>query len=1107
MIHVDLNHPSTSPLKSSASAAVLDSFTWDVGGDDPFDPTSSCASVMGPDDSTLVHTQEFGPEEFLNDDLENVIHLPPDVGAVGMDPLGVTSAVTSSIQTTHARALSNISLSSSSAGDSGLPPYSSTTDNTFLASPDMGEVDRSSSLSPVPETNSPSGQGESGPAGDGVEHKGLGARPEQVSREKEEEEEDEEEQAAGMSKVEMSRQSSPLSPLTPPADELDGEGEGESDEKKEGEKKVGGNLVAVRSVKSLPPQKQQLHALQHPQKKQVKGRQTTKSPSRTVGTAIPFNNASMQHPQQLRQLSDTSAFGPIAHSNNITRDPKVVKVLDLNAELLNVFSQFQSHGISNNDPRFVQYATCLKTNLSWLAAAADGHPTALPNMDPPPMLEFASTDRIRQLYAELPNLFTQEIVRVKAMRQQQQQRHNALKRDRAEDHMQMTISKRRDTGEGKGLMAPPVPPTATVNGINSTTGAVSGGTPVNGTTSGSSTPNSKSGGATGNSNGNTNNSGAGVNVGVDVGHGGPSNSSTPTSALGNSNSGPGVGPQMPNPGGEGMGMHGSMGGGGMAPEQHLRTRQAQLQARAQMQVAAARQMSPPNTNPGNPGAMGSSPGLGGPGGMGGPNGGPMSQVMATMFQMLQQPSHPFVQYMVRNVPGFQQMPPQMQVQKMIVAQQTLHARQEQQQRQQVQQNQMQATLQARVAGGGNGPGTMGGAIGGAVSAGGFCAPGSPVVQQGGGGMMGQSMGGGNIGMGGAGAGGMSGVGGMDPRMIVAARAGMGMDMSQQRQLMLLQQQQRAMTGTGGGPGGLSGPEPGHGGLGGLTSQQMAMQQERLLRQQQAGNMVSPSHGSPVGGGPGGMGGMGGMGMGGTGGMGRDMFVPPSTLRSNAGTIPGIARSTRSPSDGGATSPVTPRVPSRSLSSGPMGMGGLGGGVGAISGTEEYQRLMLQQQQNQATRLMHQNQQQGGGSGNSGGGQQSPVFNGQGMSWGGAGGAGPGGSGGGPGAGAGFSMGDAARQMSATPNPAAQGMSGMGSGMGMGNMGMGGIGSGMGSVGGGMGGAVGGGVSGMGGGMGGMGGGMGGGGIGMSGMGGMSDQGLGSSEYDFLGSTNCRPYLL
>ena len=335
MIHVDLNHPSTSPLKSSASAAVLDSFTWDVGGDDPFDPTSSCASVMGPDDSTLVHTQEFGPEEFLNDDLENVIHLPPDVGAVGMDPLGVTSAVTSSIQTTHARALSNISLSSSSAGDSGLPPYSSTTDNTFLASPDMGEVDRSSSLSPVPETNSPSGQGESGPAGDGVEHKGLGARPEQVSREKEEEEEeDEEEEAAGMTKVEVSRQSSPLSPLTPPADELDGEGEGESDEKKEGEKKVGGNLVAARSVKSLPPQKQQLHALQHPQKKQVKGRQTTKSPSRTVGTAIPFNNASMQHPQQLRQLSDTSAFGPIAHSNNITRDPKVVKVLDLNAELL-----------------------------------------------------------------------------------------------------------------------------------------------------------------------------------------------------------------------------------------------------------------------------------------------------------------------------------------------------------------------------------------------------------------------------------------------------------------------------------------------------------------------------------------------------------------------------------------------------------------------------------------------------------------------------------------------------------------------------------------------------------------------------------------------------
>jgi len=340
MIHVDLSHSSTSPLKSSASAAALDSFTWDVGGDDPFGPPTSSGSVMGPDDllggvdteSALVHAQEFRPEEFLNDGLEDVIHLSPDVDSVGMDPLSVTSAVTPSMQTTQPTAPTSNDLSSSSAAESDPPHHPSTTDIAFSASPKSGEGDRSSSLSPVPDTNSPSGQGESGHVGGGVERQSVAAPPGQVTKE----EEEEEEEATGATKVDISRQSSPLSPLTPPADELDGEGEEASEEKKKGEKKVERKVVTTRLVKSQPPQKQQPRAPQRPQQKRSKGRQTTRSPSRTIGTRISFNNAStfMQQPQQLRQPPDIPAFDPIAQSNNDARDPKATKVLELNSELL-----------------------------------------------------------------------------------------------------------------------------------------------------------------------------------------------------------------------------------------------------------------------------------------------------------------------------------------------------------------------------------------------------------------------------------------------------------------------------------------------------------------------------------------------------------------------------------------------------------------------------------------------------------------------------------------------------------------------------------------------------------------------------------------------------
>jgi hypothetical protein len=206
------------------------------------------------------------------------------------------------------------------------------------------------------------------------------------------------------------------------------------------------------------------------------------------------------------------------------------------------------------------------------------------------------------------------------------------------------------------------------------------------------------------------------------------------------------------------------------------------------------------------------------------------------------------------------------------------------------------------------------------------------------GMSGMGMGGG----GGSAGGGMGGMGTMDPRMAM----GNATSQQQQRQLLLMQQQ-RAANGMGGGGGQFNVPP------GSMNPMMMNPQQQQQLafqRQQQQGQgqgpMNSPTHpGSPMVpsdfSGPSGGGG------------------PP--MRSGS-AIPGIARSTRSPSDG-APSPLMPRgMPTR---------------VGSI-GQEEYQRMMLQQQHGQAVRAMssqspafnqHQQMMVGGGGGSSNWSQQ------------------------------------------------------------------------------------------------------------------------------------------
>lgn len=96
---------------------------------------------------------------------------------------------------------------------------------------------------------------------------------------------------------------------------------------------------------------------------------------------------------------------------------------------------------------------------------------SLPIMDAPVPSEFVSTDRIQQIYAELPSTFAKEILRRQQMGvptgpsvvpplSSSPSFNQNLKRDRPEDSGMDHASKRRDTGESKpsSMMMPPAVP-------------------------------------------------------------------------------------------------------------------------------------------------------------------------------------------------------------------------------------------------------------------------------------------------------------------------------------------------------------------------------------------------------------------------------------------------------------------------------------------------------------------------------------------------------------------------------------------------------------------------------------------------------------------------
>ena len=79
-------------------------------------------------------------------------------------------------------------------------------------------------------------------------------------------------------------------------------------------------------------------------------------------------------------------------------------------------------------------------------------------MHPPPSVDFASMERIYQLYSTLPTIFANDIARRQnSMARRSQSPSVSLKRDRADEHGTDIGNKRRDTGEHKLSSLPTSP--------------------------------------------------------------------------------------------------------------------------------------------------------------------------------------------------------------------------------------------------------------------------------------------------------------------------------------------------------------------------------------------------------------------------------------------------------------------------------------------------------------------------------------------------------------------------------------------------------------------------------------------------------------------------
>jgi len=79
-------------------------------------------------------------------------------------------------------------------------------------------------------------------------------------------------------------------------------------------------------------------------------------------------------------------------------------------------------------------------------------------MQPPPPLDFVSTETVRQLYAAMPTVFARDIARAKGQSIPPQS-VPTLKRERPTDEPELAMMKRRDTGDSKPGTGMPPPAT------------------------------------------------------------------------------------------------------------------------------------------------------------------------------------------------------------------------------------------------------------------------------------------------------------------------------------------------------------------------------------------------------------------------------------------------------------------------------------------------------------------------------------------------------------------------------------------------------------------------------------------------------------------------
>ncbi|KAI0699832.1 hypothetical protein BC835DRAFT_1412405 [Cytidiella melzeri] len=561
----------------------------------------------------------------------------------------------------------------------------------------------------------------------------------------------------------------------------------------------------------------------HAQPTPITGTSTTKSES-SSGSRAPSLGIATPEPSQASATSSQRL------------DPKVITILELNAELLKACMEFQTRSIPMSDPRAQQFAVRLQNNLEWLAAAADAKPNhnarALPQMQPPAPVDFLSMDRIQALYVEMPVIFAKDLRRrsMSAAGPGTQGVNGILKRERHDDLIgDNSASKRQHLGESKGS------------------------TPAPSTPQGRSSPAPS----------------------LMLPPATPPSSMAPPSLPGPSGSSPSMPPpSMP------MGPHPNINEAQIAARERARQahlRQAAMASQQSISGDGMRQMSPGSQ-------QGMSLNAAGPSNM---SHNPQAQMAALnsmgpmamqVMQALQTPGHQVTQYLSQNIPGFQTMPLQQQMQHFMRVQQVMQARRQQAaqaaQANSISMGGIQQTSGPQSTLGGNMTGRATGLSNGSPTQISPTGQQFPMVHTGGSGLNPSNP--------------MSG-------LTPAQQANLHNLTSHQKQQLLMMQQQQMMRG------GNANPNI-------LNSHQLlgTMQQQQRMMQQAS----SPSQmGSPM-----------------LGGSTDGTNYPPS-LRSNP-TVPGIARSSRTPSDH-TQSPMTPQS---AQMGGQRGMNQLSqGGMGQMGG--------------------------------------------------------------------------------------------------------------------------------------------------------------------------------